>query len=190
MQKIEITGNLGADAEFRSENGNEFVTFSVGSTEKFKKQDGTEVENTTWHSCVFNGRQEKLLPFLKRGTRVFVRGDQKLRVYNSAKNHCIMAGSSISVKELELIGAKAEQVPLQLCDEHGVLYTTAKFYWVQPVNGEKVPAKLFNPKNLSEVYNVNDNGFVVPAVSDSSVNNAQSEEQTENGQNYENVEVY
>lgn len=194
MQKIEITGNLGSDAEFRSENGNEFVTFSVGVTERFKKQDGTEVENTTWHSCVMNGRQEKLMPYLKRGTRVYVRGDQKLRVFNSAKNHCMMAGSSISVREVELIGAKAELVPMQLCDSNGVLYTTAKFYWVQPVNGNPVPSVLFNPRNVDEKYNVDGNGFVTPVSANSTVVNVSTDAAPKadgtNNTADDNVEVY
>lgn len=160
MQKIEITGNLGADAEFRSENGSEFVTFSVGVTERFRKSDGTEVETTTWHSCVMGGSQEKLLPWLKRGSRVFVRGDQRLRVFNSAKNHCMMAGSSISVREVELLGAKSDDVPRQLCDGNGIVFDVVKCYWVRGFSGQS-EGVLVNPRRVEEVFRVDANGFVV-----------------------------
>ena len=160
MQKIELTGNLGSDAEYRNDNGNEFIKFNVGVTERFTRQDGTKVEQVTWHSCVLNGRQENLLPYLKKGTRVFIRGDQRLRVFSSEKERAMKAGSNVSVRELELIGAKAEPVPQQLCDGMGLLYTPVKYFWI-PANADGTrPSVLMNPKNIKERFNVDANGFI------------------------------
>lgn len=191
MQRLEITGNLGSDAEFRSENGNEFVTFSVGCSERYKKADGSDVENTTWHSCIMNGKQENLMPYLKRGTRVFVRGEQRLRVFNSAKNHTIMAGSSVNVREIELIGAKPELVPSQLCDENGMLYNVVKLYWVQNYETSSGrPCVLFNPRRTDEQYNMDANGFVVPVQYSADVIAGQENTRTDNTQKEENAEPY
>lgn len=179
MQKIELTGNLGSDAEYRNENGNEFIKFNVGVTERFTKQDGTKVEQVTWHSCVLNGRQENLLPYLKKGTRVFVRGDQRLRVFSSEKERTMKAGSNVSVRELELIGAKAEPVPGELCDDHGLLYKTVKYFWV-PANADGTrPSLLMNPKNLGERYLVDANGFLVLAATASTPETTNEAEQVE-----------
>lgn len=189
MQKIELTGNLGSDAEYRNDNGNEFIKFNVGVTERFTKQDGTKVEQVTWHSCVLNGRQDNLLPYLKKGTRVFVRGDQKLRVFSSEKDRAMKAGSNVSVRELELIGAKAEPVPQQLCDEHGMLYSPVKYFWIPANEDGTRPTVLMNPKNTNERFNVDANGFIVlvaPASSADSTEITQKEEPKQE----ENVEVY
>ena len=51
MFKIQIIGNLGADASVINSNGNEYVSFRVAHSEKFKKSDGTDIETTVWASC-------------------------------------------------------------------------------------------------------------------------------------------
>lgn len=189
MERIEITGNLGADAEFRNENGNEFIKFNVGVTDRYEKQDGTTVERVTWYGCILNGRQEKLLPYLRKGTRVFVRGEQKLRVYSSEKDRAMKAGANVSVRELELIGGKPELVPAELCDENGLLYKTLKFYWVaKPADGN-YPKLLKNPRNTAEQFIVSKDGYITPmqlAAAAPAETSATDSNQTE----VENVEVY
>lgn len=187
MERIEITGNLGSDAEFRSESGNEYVKFNVGCTDRFVKADGSKVERVTWYSCILNGKQENLIPYLKKGTKVFIRGEQKLRVYSSEKDRAMKAGANVTVRELELIGGRSELVPLELCDSNGILYITQKYYWAEkPAHGE-YPTELFNPRNLSERYIVDKNGFVTPAQTGTlaTANQQGANVQDENGQTVE-----
>lgn len=189
MERIEITGNLGSDAEFRSENGNEYVKFNVGCTDRFTKVDGSKVERVTWYSCILNGKQENLLPYLKKGTKVFIRGEQKLRIYSSEKDRAMKAGANVTVRELELIGGKSELVPHELCDKDGNLYRTQKYYWAEkPAMGE-YPSELFNPRNLNERYIVDKNGFVIPAQPETLATANQQDEQI-NGSNEQTIEVY
>ena len=49
MFKIQIIGNLGADASVINSNGNEYVSFRVAHSEKFKKSDGSDIETTIKH---------------------------------------------------------------------------------------------------------------------------------------------
>ena len=70
MMKLTVMGNLGGDAELRSENGKQFVSMSIASTETFQKGDGTKEERTQWISATLNGDGGKLLPYLKKGTKV------------------------------------------------------------------------------------------------------------------------
>ena len=189
MERIEITGNLGSDAEFKSENGNEYVKFSVGCTDRFTKADGSKVERVTWYSCILNGRQENLLPYLKKGTKVFVRGEQKLRIYSSEKDRMMKAGANVTVRELELIGGKSELVPQELCDKDGLIYKTQKYYWAEKPAKGKYPSELYNPRNLAERYIVDKNGFVTPTLPEpQAAANQQADETTV--QDEQNPEVY
>lgn len=189
MERIEITGNLGWDAEFRSENGNEYVKFNVGCTDRFTKADGSKVERVTWYSCILNGRQENLLPYLKKGTKVFIRGEQKLRIYSSEKERAMKAGANVTVRELELIGGKSELVPQELCDKDGIIYKTQKYYWAEKPSKGKYPSELYNPRNLSERYQVDKNGFVTPTQPEPLATANQQAEQV-NDENEQTVEVY
>lgn len=100
MLKLEIIGNLGADAQEKSfGDGSKAITFNVAHTEKY---DGRE--ETVWVSVFLDARRDKVAQFLTKGTKVFIRGRVWLRIYDSAKYHKKMAGFSMWADELELCG--------------------------------------------------------------------------------------
>lgn len=106
MLKIEVIGNLGAQAETKSQNGEVFVTMRIAATNKFvNKQTGEIREDTTWVSCIWRGDHSRVVPFLTSGTKVFVRGDAVLKMYvgHDGQKH---AGLNVRVQELELCGSK------------------------------------------------------------------------------------
>lgn len=115
MQVTNLIGYLGADAECKNVNGNEFITFRIANTNKWTDENGNVHEETTWYDCTMNGRP-KVFEFLKKGQLVFVSGPQKLRVYSSAKDRCMKCGVTISVMNVELLGNRTDDVP-------GILYT-------------------------------------------------------------------
>ena len=86
MLKGEIIGNLGADCEVKVADGSKFVTMRVAHSEKIKKEDGTEVSKTQWVDVTWGKVDAPLLPFLKAGVKVFVRGYVDARVYSSKKD--------------------------------------------------------------------------------------------------------
>lgn len=106
MLQATIIGHLGADAVLRNENGKYFVSFRVSHNEKTVSGDGIEVENTTWVSCTINGKAEKLLPMLRKGTMVYVQGDARLRCYPSEKQRAYVAGLNIFVRTVQLCSPK------------------------------------------------------------------------------------
>lgn len=108
MFRIEIIGNLGSDAEVREYNGEKFVSFRVADTQRFTNTDGSTTEQTTWISCTMQGEQRQLLPYLKKGQRVFLRGRGYLKLYDSKVAHAKVAGCDMRVSELELVGASKE----------------------------------------------------------------------------------
>lgn len=110
MIKMEIIGNLGADAEVKVYNGSKFVSFRVAHTDKWiDQQTGVISTQTTWVSCSLNGDGGGLTPYLKKGTKVFLRGTPNFVVYSSPKTHKMETGVNLFVREVELCGGHQEQ---------------------------------------------------------------------------------
>lgn len=106
MLKLVIIGNLGADAELRSANGAQFLSFRVAHSDRWADRNSGEVrDNTTWVSCTLNGDGGNLRPYLKQGAKVFVYGDVSTRVYVSPKDGKQYAGIDCRVRQLELCGS-------------------------------------------------------------------------------------
>lgn len=95
MLKLEVIGNLGGDAVVSEINGKKYITFNVAHSER---------ESTTWVSVFLDVHRQNVAQYLVRGTKVYVRGRCWLRVYDSAKYHCKMAGISMWADDLELCG--------------------------------------------------------------------------------------
>lgn len=102
MLKIEVIGNIGNDAEVKNINGNECVAFNVASSEK---RNGTEY--TTWVSVLMNGNGGNLTQYLKKGAKVFVRGNLSVKQYQG-NNGQWSVGINVSASEVQLCGLKNE----------------------------------------------------------------------------------
>lgn len=104
MLLVSMIGHLGADAVCQSANGKEFVSFRVAHTEKFTDDSGHVSEQTTWVDCIMNGRP-KVLQYLRKGTQVYCSGSATLRVYDSAKYRCKMAGLQCRILVVQLLSS-------------------------------------------------------------------------------------
>lgn len=111
MLNLQVIGNLGRDASVERGNRGEFVSFSVAHSYKYTDQQGQQINATTWLSCIMNGKQEKLLPFLKKGTKVFCSGTMSTRLYRDRSNQP-QVGINLNVQHLELCG-QAQTLPPQ-----------------------------------------------------------------------------
>ena len=170
MLRAEIVGNLGADAEVKVSNGTKFVTMRIAHTDVWKDDAGEKHETTVWVDATMNDAESKLLPYLKQGTKVFVRGNVSLRVYSSPKDRCMKAGMSIAVREIELIGGQTDDVPRRLIDPaSGAILDVTKHYWVQRDNKDMKKEdqyQLIDERN--HAYLMNKAGFVTPMVPEQS----------------------
>lgn len=164
MLKVELIGNIGADAEVKDYQGNKFVTFRVAHSSKYKDAQGNETESTTWVDVTLNDVESKVIPFLKQGVKVFVRGNASLRVYSSPKDKMMKAGLQVSAWEIELCGGQSDDVPRQLIDpSNGQLFDVTKHYWCnRSTEGMKQDeyVELIDKKGHS--FMMNYGGFVVP----------------------------
>ena len=112
MIKIEVIGNLGADAQVQTHNGNKFVSFRVANTDVWTDKASGEIhKETQWISCTLNGDGGSLTPYLKKGVKVFLRGNAQFVVYSSPKTKRMEAGVNLFVREVELCGGSKENTP-------------------------------------------------------------------------------
>lgn len=182
MFKVELIGNLGSDAEIKDANGSKFVAMRLALTDKWTTESGEKRESTTWADVTMSNTESKVLPYLKTGVKVFVRGNGSLRVYSSPKEKRMKAGIQVSATEIELCGGVAELVPRQLIEpETGALIDTQKYYWCNADNKgmKKEDVKLLID-NRGNQYQMNKAGFVAPlATAEESAKGENAEEQTD-----------
>ena len=106
MIKMTVIGNIGADAVQRETNGRKYTTFNVAVSTKYKNQDGTETERTTWISCARDG-QSPVDQWLKRGRQVYMEGTPSVSMFTDNQGHpnCNL---KLAVHRIELLGGKDE----------------------------------------------------------------------------------
>lgn len=107
MLKAEIIGTIGADAEVREFSGKKYVSLSVACNDYAKDQQGNRTETTTWVSVLWYGDGGGLLPYLKKGAKVFIRGNLKAKAYTD-KQGAAQASININAFEVELCGFKSD----------------------------------------------------------------------------------
>ena len=152
-----LIGNLGANAEIKSADGREFVTFRVAHNDSYKGADGNRVESSMWVDCTMscaNGRPA-VLPYLTKGTAVCVVGQVSTRVYCSEKDRCMKAGLKIHVQRVELIGAAGENCPRRLYTKDGAMVDVLKYY-----HAETQETTLYDQRG--NAYSIAEGGWVIP----------------------------
>lgn len=157
MLQVTLIGNLGGNAEIKSADGREFVTFRVAHNESYKDAGGNRVDRTQWIDCTMscdNGRPA-VMPYLVAGTMVCVMGSMSTRVYSSEKDRCMKAGVTIHVQRLELLGGQSDIVPRRLYDKDGVQVDITKYYFSNTKS-----CTLMDVRGRSFI--VDDNGWVSP----------------------------
>lgn len=104
MLQAMIIGNLGANATVKESNGRKFVSMNVAHTDRITSN-GQTVESTQWVSVSLNHYSEKLLPYLKKGAKVFVQGKLFTRIWRDKEGNSNV-GINILADTIELCGGQ------------------------------------------------------------------------------------
>lgn len=100
---IQAIGNLGRDAEKATTNGKDYFRFSLAINESWKTATGEKKEITHWVDCVcWDERKLNLLPFLKKGAKIFVSGKPSVSAYTTQQGE-IKGSQQIIVEKIELL---------------------------------------------------------------------------------------
>jgi single-strand DNA-binding protein len=82
LNKVNLIGFLGNDAEVHNANDRSFTTFSLATKSSYKdKKSGEYVSHTEWHRCVVFSRLSEFAGTLTKGTHVQVEGELHSREY-------------------------------------------------------------------------------------------------------------
>lgn len=154
MLQAIVCGYIGADAECKTEQGREFTTFRVAHSDRWVDANQQTHESTTWVDCIMSGHPN-VAEYLKQGALVYVSGHVKLRAYSSEKMRAFVAGMTISVVTVELLGGGSDTVPRRLYDKAGVMHEVRKYYYTD------TPGEVLTNGRGKE-FAVDDNGWVFP----------------------------
>lgn len=104
LNKVIIMGNLGGDPEIRQVGNSKVANFNIATSEKYKKQDGTVVEETEWHRIeLWNAPADIAEKYLKKGNTCCVEGKIKTDEYTD-KDGITRRSVKIRGEKLTLIG--------------------------------------------------------------------------------------
>lgn len=170
MLQVVLVGNLGANAEKKVSNGQEFTTFRVAHNNDWTDQSGERHKDVVWCDCILHGHPA-VVDYLNAGTMVCVTGNPTLRVYSSKKDRCMKAGMTINVQRIELLGGKTDPIPAQLINTDGVIFPVSKYYHVDAKDVELID-------NRWGQYAVDANGWVTKK--EVKAENETGQEQTSN----------
>jgi len=106
MLKIHLIGRLGQDSIVNDVNGKKVVNFSVAHTEKYKNNQGGEVNKTTWVSCAYWTDKLNIANYLKKGTSVYVEGKPEVKTYTDKNSGNILPQLSMRVSSIQLLSSQ------------------------------------------------------------------------------------
>lgn len=114
MQKIQVIGRIGKDAEVKDFGNSQVINFSVAVSEKYtNKQTGEITTNTTWFECAKWGNNTSIAQYIKKGGQIFVEGKINNRAWVD-QSGTPQVTNGINVFEIELLGSKDDnQTPQQ-----------------------------------------------------------------------------
>jgi single-strand DNA-binding protein len=107
INKVILIGNLGKDPEVRySQTGSAIASFTVATTETWKKQDGSKEELTEWHRIVAFGRLGEICgEYLSKGSRVYIEGRLQTRKWED-KDGNTRYTTEIVAREMKMLSPR------------------------------------------------------------------------------------
>ena len=109
MIRISVIGRLGQDAVVNEVNGKTVINFSMAYSEKFKNQQGQDVDKTTWVSCAYWTDKLNVVNYLKKGTLIYMEGKPEAKTYLNDKTKETVAQLHSRVTSIQLLSSKQEE---------------------------------------------------------------------------------
>lgn len=106
MQKIEIIGRVGADAQVKDLGQNQVINFSVAVSETYVKNN-EKVTNTTWYEISKWGNNTAVAQYIKKGGLIYISGKINNRAWVK-EDGTAQVVNGINAFEIELLGSKED----------------------------------------------------------------------------------
>ncbi len=112
MIKLQIVGNLGKDCIVKEVNGKNVINFSVAHTERYKDNQGAQIEKTTWVECAYWTDKTGIAPYLLKGQMVFAEGAPDAEAYTNREG-AAAATLRMKVINIQLLGGRTDAAQQQ-----------------------------------------------------------------------------
>lgn len=107
MNRLEIIGHIGNDAEIKDLGTNQVINFSVAVSESYTNKQNEKVTSTMWFECAKWGNSTSIAQYLKKGTQVYVSGKPNNRGWVNEQGEAKIV-NGITVFDIQLLGSKTE----------------------------------------------------------------------------------
>ncbi|VDH16883.1 Helix-destabilizing protein [Algoriella xinjiangensis] len=112
LQKLELIGNIGADAKVHQFPDGKFaISFPLATSERWKDTEGNKQERTTWFECIRYAPKSAIAEYLKKGTQIRVEGRSSARAYIDKSGNAIAVLECIVTDFTFLSSAKNTNTP-------------------------------------------------------------------------------
>ncbi len=113
LNKVQLTGHLGADPEMRyTAQGSAVTTFRVASNRTWRDKDGTPHEETEWFRIVaWDKLGEICNQYLTKGTRVYIEGRLQTRKWTDRDGQERYT-TEVIAQDMIILSAKGERGPV------------------------------------------------------------------------------
>jgi single-strand DNA-binding protein len=113
LNKVQLTGHLGADPEMRyTTQGSAVTTFRVASNRSWKDRDGNPHEDTEWFRVVaWDKLGEICNQYLTKGTRVYVEGRLQTRKWTDRDGQERYT-TEVIAQDMIILSARGERGPV------------------------------------------------------------------------------
>jgi single-strand DNA-binding protein len=110
LNKVQLTGRLGADPEMRfTPQGSAVTTFRVASNRTWKTTEGEQKEDTEWFSIVaWNKLAEICNQYLSKGSRVYIEGRSQTRSWEDTTSGQTRYKTEIIANDMIILDGRRE----------------------------------------------------------------------------------
>ena len=105
LNKTQIIGHIGKDAEVKDFGNNQVINFSVAVTKKWKNKSGEEQSKTTWFEVSKWGNNTTLSNYLTKGTQVYVEGEIESDAFVSNQSGEAKGVLRLNAFNIQLLGS-------------------------------------------------------------------------------------
>lgn len=119
LNKVMLTGHLGADPEMRfTPQGSAVTTFRVASNRSWKSGDGVQHDDTEWFRIVaWDKLAEICNEYLKKGTRVYIEGRLQTRSWEDRNTGEKRYITEVVAQDMIILTPKGDRVPTVETDD-------------------------------------------------------------------------
>jgi single-strand DNA-binding protein len=108
INKVILIGNVGKVDIRQTQSGDNIVSLSLATSQKYTDKNGQHIENVEWHNVVFFKKLADIVAqYVAKGSKIYVEGSLKTEKYTD-KSGVERYTTKIMGREMQMLGGKTE----------------------------------------------------------------------------------